>query len=142
MQFSVSSKLQQCCTPRILFLIDGFGAMLSAFLLGVVLVQFEPFFGIPRSTLYFLASLPCVFAVYDFSCYLSLRKNLSPFLKAIAIANLFYCCLSLGLAIYHRQVLTISGWIYILVEIGIVIFLATVELRIAANVDVTQKMSS
>jgi hypothetical protein len=49
--------------PKKLFLIDGLGALLSAILLGVVLVQLEYLFGIPKSTLYFLASLPCLFTI-------------------------------------------------------------------------------
>lgn len=58
--------------PKQLFLIDGLGAILSAILLGLVLVRFERIFGIPSSTLYFLAIIPIFFAIYDF---LSYRKD-------------------------------------------------------------------
>jgi len=118
---------------RYLFLIDGFGALLSAFLLGVVLVKFQSFFGIPKSTLYFLAFLPCLFAVYDFYCYLNVKEQLGKFLKVIAFANLFYCGLSLGLAFYHSSMLTYLGWIYILLEILLVIIIAIIELGQAAK---------
>ncbi len=119
--------------PKKLFLIDGFGAMLSAFLLGVVLVKFEGIFGIPKTTLYFLASLPCLFAVYDFYCYYSIDKNLGLFLRVIAITNLIYCIISLGLAIYHKEVITNFGWAYILMEIVVVSALAVIELRAAKS---------
>ena len=82
--------------PRRLFLIDGFGALLSAILLGIVLIKFETIFGIPKSTLYFLASLPCLFAIYDFYCFFGMNDKLSGSLNRIAIINLFYCCLSIG----------------------------------------------
>ena len=114
-----------------LFLIDGFGAIISALLLGIVLVNLESYFGIPKPTLYFLAALPCVFAVYDFYCYMRIDKNLSKYLRIIAIVNLLYCCLSLALAFVHFDVLTTLGWIYIVGEISIVAALAIFELKTA-----------
>ncbi len=116
---------------RKLFLLDGFGAILSAILLGIVLVKLERLFGIPKSTLYVLASLPCLFAIYDFYCYFKIEKNLKKFLKGIAIVNLLYCCLSIGLAFYHYQEITYLGWTYIIVEILIVVTLAIIELSFA-----------
>jgi hypothetical protein len=55
-------------SPRMLFLIDGAGAIISVILLGVVLVEFEQIFGIPRSILYLLAVFPFMYAIYDFFC--------------------------------------------------------------------------
>lgn len=119
--------------PKTLFQIDGFGAILSAILLGVVLVRLESVFGIPKTTLYFLASLPCLFAFYDFYCLFKPDKHLGIFLKGIAISNLTYCFLSMGMAIYHRAEITILGWTYILVEISIVGMLAYMEWSVATN---------
>lgn len=112
-------------------MIDGFGALLSAFLLGVVLVKWQSLVGIPIPTLYFLAILPCFFAAYDFFCYLRIKDNFRPFLKVIAFVNMAYCILSLSLAFYHFQSLTYLGWIYIILEIIIVMALATLELKTA-----------
>lgn len=120
--------------PKKLFLIDGFGAIVSAFLLGVVLVYFESFFGIPPTTLYFLAFLPCIFAIYDAYCYLQVGKNLDFFLRIIAFTNLSYCFISLGLAFYHSQKLSSWGWAYILIEVAIVVFLAGIELKVASQI--------
>ncbi|MFD0863352.1 hypothetical protein ACFQ1M_14150 [Sungkyunkwania multivorans] len=117
--------------PKQLFLIDGLGALLSAFLLGVVLVRYEEFFGIPHQTLYFLALFPCLFALYDLYCYRGKRKDLGPFLRGIGIANILYCGLSLGLAFYHGEALTYFGWTYIIIEIMVVITLAVLELKVA-----------
>lgn len=114
-----------------LFLLDGFGALLSAFLLGVILVKLETYFGIPKQTLYFLAALPCLFAVYDFYCYFRIEENLGKFLKGIAIINLLYCCLSIGFAFHHFEEITYLGWAYIIGEIIIVVAIAVVELRAA-----------
>ena len=65
--------------PKKLFLIDGLGALVSAFFLGVVLVRLESFFGIPPFILYFLAFLPCLFAAYDFFCYLKVKEHIGYF---------------------------------------------------------------
>lgn len=120
--------------PKKLFLIDGSGALLSAFLLGVVLVRFEPVFGMPRETLYFLAFLPCIFAVYDVYCYLRITKNQGLFLKIIAAANLVYCFVSAGLVLQHYQRLTNLGLAYFVLEIIVVIVLAMVELKTASGI--------
>ena len=124
-------------TYKKLFLIDGLGALLSAFLLGVVLVRFQSTFGIPVNTLYLLAATPVVFAFYDLYCYFSQPKNPAPFLKAIAFANLAYCVLSLALAYSHQQELTLLGWAYIVGEVFIVVGLAIFELRFAGSKNTT-----
>ncbi len=119
--------------PRKLFLLDGIGALVSAFFLGVVLVQLEHIFGIPPSALYVLAFIPCVFAAYDFFCYWKIKENWRGYLKAIAIANLLYCVLSLGFAFYHLEQITYLGWAYIIIEILIILVLAKIELNAAAS---------
>jgi len=119
--------------PNKLFLIDGFGAALSAFLLGVVMVELEGVFGIPGPTLYFLALFPCLFAIYDMYSYRSKRKNIGELLKGIAFMNIAYSILSLGLAMYHAEVITYFGWGYLLLEIMIVIALANIELKTARD---------
>lgn len=116
--------------PKNLFLVDAIGALLSAFLLGIVLVQFESFFGIPRETLYILAIIPCFFSGYDLMCYFRINKNLSPFLKGIAYANILYCGISLAFAFYHYHEITIWGWCYILSEVVIVLILAGIEIKV------------
>ena len=115
--------------PKKLFLIDGFGAILSAFLLGVVLVKFEEIFGIPTSVLYFLATIPIFFVIYDVFCYQKHLK-IGILLKGIAVLNILYCCISIGLISYHFSSITILGWTYIIVEIILVSFLAMIEFRV------------
>lgn len=111
--------------PKKLFVIDGIGALLSALLLGVVLVRFENLFGIPARFLYFLAAFPLLFACYDFYAYR--RLNTAFLLKGIALLNYFYCGLSLSIALRHMDSITSLGWIYMWAELGIVFVLATVE---------------
>ena len=119
--------------PKKLFLIDGFGAILSAFLLGFVLVKFEEIFGIPTSVLYFLATIPIFFVIYDVFCYQKHLK-IGLLLKGIAVLNILYCCISIGLISYHFSSITILGWTYIIVEIILVSFLAMIEFRVGKRI--------
>ena len=119
--------------PKKLFLIDGFGAILSAFLLGVVLVKFEEIFGIPTSVLYFLATIPIFFVIYDVFCYQKHLK-IGLLLKGIAVLNILYCCISIGLISYHFSSITILGWTYVIVEIILVSFLAMIEFRVGKRI--------
>lgn len=116
---------------KTLFVIDGLGALLSAFLLGVVLVRFENLFGMPKETLYFLAFLPCLFALYDLVCYLKVKENELFFLKGIAIANLLYCCLSIIFVIQHHALLTSLGFVYFILELMVVFALVCIQLKTA-----------
>jgi len=116
--------------PKKLFLYDGLGALLSAFLMGVVLVKLEWLTGIPKSSLYFLAFIPCLFFAFDFYNYRKDDGNISTPLRTIAILNLLYCCVSLAVAFYHFDVITSFGWIYIILEILIIVLVAGVELGV------------
>lgn len=120
--------------PKKLFLIDGSGAILSAFLLGVVLVKFQIIIGVPSKTLYILAIMPILFATYDFYCYRKTHQKTGLFLKGIAILNLIYCCISLGFIFFHFETITKLGLVYILIEIVIVLFLAIIEFRTGRKV--------
>ncbi|MDC1081262.1 hypothetical protein OAQ15_04075 [Flavobacteriaceae bacterium] len=120
--------------PKKLFLIDGFGAILSAFLLGVILVKFEEIFGIPNYVLYFLATIPIFLLIYDIFCYYRHLK-IGFLLKGIAVLNLIYCCASIGLISYHFSTITILGWAFIIFEIIIVSFLAMIEFRVGRRIN-------
>jgi hypothetical protein len=114
---------------RKLFLIDSLGALLTAILLGFVLARFEPVFGMPKKVLYILSFIACIFFIYSFLCFLGKVENWRRYLKIIAVANLLYCCLTIVLAIYFFQKLTIPGLIYFALEIVVVTVLAIIELR-------------
>jgi len=116
-----------------IFLIDALGALLSAIMLGFVLANLESVFGMPRPVLHFLAGIAGVFALYSFFCYRWLRKNWQPFLLAIAVSNLLYCCLTIALVFYYRQALTILGILYFVTEVIVVVILARKELNAVAR---------
>jgi len=124
--------------PRRLFVVDGVGAIISAFLLGIVLVRLESIFGIPPFALYILAAIPIFFAIYDVYSHEQPIQRSGSFLIRIAIMNFSYCLLSLGMAIYHSGSLTFLGWGYILIEIFIVCTIGFIELKVG----IAQKQQS
>ncbi|HMQ02493.1 MAG TPA: hypothetical protein PKD26_01070 [Pyrinomonadaceae bacterium] len=113
--------------PKRIFLIDGIGALITATLLLAILAQFESTFGMPRRILFLLAGIACIFAVYSLACYIKLRDNWTPFLRAIAIANLAYCVLTLTMVIVYRAEVTRLGVAYFIAEISVVLSLAFYE---------------
>ncbi len=121
--------------PKRLFLADGLGGMLSALLLGVVLVRFQTTFGMPREVLYFLACLACMYAVFSLLSYWRTKTNWRPYMQGIAIANLLYCCLTIGLVMYHRQALTELGVTYFLLEVVVILGLVIMELKTVFTFD-------
>ncbi|GAB2624550.1 hypothetical protein GCM10027035_20170 [Emticicia sediminis] len=116
--------------PKKLFLIDGLGALLTAFLVGIVLRMFEDAFGIPQKHLCVLSILACIFAVYSMSCYFFVGKNWRIYLKIIAVANLMYCLLTAVFVMLLYQQITILGIIYFIGEILIILGLVYVELSV------------
>lgn len=118
-------------SPYQLFLLDGVGALVSAFCLGVLLVYFNALIGMPVKCLYFLAGLACCFACYSLGCYFLKPPNWQVFLKGIATLNFLYCLLSLGLMFYFFTQLTIWGIAYFIIEKVIVLGLVYIEFKMA-----------
>lgn len=115
-------------SPKNFFLIDGLGAMVSVIMLGVVLVRFEEFFGMPVAILYGLAGVAAVFAIYSLGCHFFFMEKWQPFLRLIGTVNLLYCGVTLGLVIYWYEQLTTWGIAYFVGEMVIVVALALTEL--------------
>ncbi|MEW7277524.1 hypothetical protein ABW636_02895 [Aquimarina sp. 2201CG1-2-11] len=114
-----------------LFLIDGVGALLSTLMLGVVLVNFNDFFGMPKYILYYLAGIAGVFSIYSFTCFFRKIKKWRLYLIFIATANLLYGFLTLGLVIYLNQKLTLFGKTYFVIELIVLLILVRMEFKTA-----------
>ena len=122
--------------PRKVILIDAFGAMLSAFIFGVLGFRFQSLFGISQSALYILAAFPCSFFLFDLFCYLKhTGRYVGTGMRVIGIANLTYCCLSVIMLIYHWASLTAYALVYMTLELFIVSALALLELEISKSVN-------
>ena len=115
-------------------MIDALGAGISSILLGVVLPKFQAFFGIPKTILYFLGTIPVFFILYDFIGYSKTEESLGFWLKGIAFLNIAYCFVSLICVFLHKETLTFWGWIYIIGEILIVLLLVIIELKVSIEI--------
>ena len=124
----IHRKLQ----AKTIFLIDGMGALLSAILLGLVLTRLESFFGLPKNVLYILSGIAVLLAVYSLAHAIMQTYNPSVRLKLAAVANLFYCVLTVVLLIAFYQQMTVYDLLYFVGELLIILSLAFFELKAAA----------
>lgn len=118
-------------TPKKIFLIDSLGAAITALTIGIALVQFQPYIGMPTPILYRLAWVAVGLALYSGLCYYLMPRKWQIWMKIVALANLAYCGLTLGLVIYLWRSLQGLGITYFLLEIAVIVALAIVELRTA-----------
>jgi len=121
--------------PRILFLLDGFGAFLTAFLLFAVLRNLNGYFGIPIPILTYLSVAAACLGIYSAACFFFLKENWVPFIKAISIFNLFYCILTSILVIINFPILTRIGIMYFVAETILILVLAYIELNVATQIN-------
>ena len=119
--------------PKNIFLLDGFGALLTAFLLFVVLRTFNNFFGLSKNTLEYLSSIALVFSIYSFLFFFLITSNWKPYLKIICIGNILYCILSFGIILYYYQSISAFGIAYFLGEIIVICGIIFLEIRILKN---------
>ena len=124
-KFALNSKL--------LFLIDSLGAFVTAVLVGSVLTRLEDSFGMPKKALNYLSLVAYLFSTYSISCYFFSGKNWQPYLKAIAVANIIYCIVTIGLVCYFYPILTVLDLIYFGTELVIVGSLVAIELKAATS---------
>lgn len=121
-------------SPKTLFLIDGLGALLTAFLLFVILKNFNEYVGVPQNILTYLSIIPMIFCVYSLTCFFFLKENWTPFIRAIGIANLSYCLVTMILLIVYYTFLTPLGITYFLLELLIICVLVYIELSVATRI--------
>jgi len=119
--------------PRKLFLFDAFGATLTSFTTGTILVHFSEYVGVPKPILYILAAIALMFSIYSFLTYLFFGTNWRVFMKIIVFGNVSYCFATLVVLYISRATLKWPGILYFLFEILIVFTLSSVEWKIATS---------
>jgi hypothetical protein len=116
--------------PKQLFLIDGLGALVTAFILFVVLKRYNAYVGMPQNVLTYLSLIAIIFCLYSITCFFVLSyANWQPFLKIISLANVLYCCITLSLVCYYYHSIKLLGIIYFLAEIIVICALVVVEIN-------------
>lgn len=122
--------------PKKLFLIDGIGALLTAILIGGILVQLSPLIGLSKIILFQLGAIAILFALYSFSCYLYLKKTKPIFFQLIGYGNLLYCGLTLLILLINCRQVQPLGYVYFFAEIVIIFVLSYIELSVANNLKI------
>jgi hypothetical protein len=123
--------------PKILFLIDGFGALASSVTIGVVLTKFQEYIGMPSNILCFLAVLAAILSAYSLSNFLFFSSS-KPFrMKVIWVANLLYCLITGMFCLIYFPSLSKVGLTYFAVEIAIILSLVTIEKRAAERMSMS-----
>lgn len=124
-----SIKKMKALNFKNLFLIDAFGAFVSACLLLFVLRNFEEAFGVNKNALNKLSLIAFIFSIYSISCFYFVKNNWKPFLSFIAFANLLYCFLTLIVVLDNYQTITSLGVAYFFVEVILIFALVIIELK-------------
>lgn len=118
-------------SSRKLFLIDAFGAFLSACMLGIVLIKFNTWFGMPKFILTYLSIAVLMMALFSLACYLIFPSRWQVYLKSMALVNGVYCCCTVGLMLFYRSELTALGWTYFIIECVIILLLVQWEWKVS-----------
>jgi len=116
--------------PNKLFLADSLGAALSAWILFSVLSCFPAYFGMPERALICLVIPAAVFCIYSMACFLFLKDNHAPFIRAIGVANLLYCMLTALFLMMHLSTVTSLGLMYFSAETALIGGLVYIELNV------------
>ena len=103
--------------PKRIFLIDAFGALLSAISLFGILAQWEHYFGMPKKTLFLLSGIAFCLFIYSMSCHRFIKSNWKPFLRILIVFNIVYLLISFGFIIKYSEKLTKLGWVYFILEL-------------------------
>jgi hypothetical protein len=115
--------------PKNIFLLDSFGALLTAALLFFVLRTFNNFFGLSKATLEYLSLLALIFSFYSLTCFFLVKNNWKLYLKIICTANILYCILTFGVLLSNYKSISIFGIIYFLGEIVVIAGLVFLEIK-------------
>lgn len=120
--------------PKLLFLVDSLGALITTFFLLVVLRNFNEYFGMPKIIVNYLCIIASFLCIYSATCFLLLKDNWISYIRVVTIANLLYCILTIGVIIFHYPVLTTIGVSYFITEIIIICSLVYIEFNVASSI--------
>jgi len=115
--------------PKLVFLFDALGALLTCTLIGGVLVAYQPYIGLSFTWLYILASIAAVLTIYSSSCAALIQRNWKPFLLIIISANSLYACLTATLLIVEYKEFTPLGLAYFISEIFVLLGVIWIEMK-------------
>ena len=115
--------------PKNIFLLDGFGALVTAALLFLVLRTFNHYFGLSKTIFEYLSLLALLFSIYSIACFFLIINIWKPYLKIICVANIVYCILTFGMMLYYYKSISVLCVVYFLGEIIIITGIIVLEIK-------------
>lgn len=89
--------------------------------------------GLPHHVLYALASIAAGLAAHSFIRHRRTTGRHERALRACALLNVLYGCVSVALLVHYRDALTVLDLVYFPAEVVVVVALASIEWRAAAR---------
>ena len=120
-------------SPSKVFLVDGFGALLTAVFIHLLASFFMDWVGLPVEVLRVLTLVALMMAVYSFCCHLFGKGRNRKSLMVIIVANLVYIMATAIILVLYRDQLKWPGLIYFLSEFVVVLVLVRWEAKIAIS---------
>lgn len=120
-------------TPKKMFFIGSMGALLSALLPAWVLAPLESRLGMAADVLYGLSAIACCYSLYPAYCYFFTQANWQRYLKIIAMANVLYGLLTIGIAVFFSGSIKLPALIYFSLELLVLSFLIILEWKLLAH---------
>lgn len=110
--------------PKTLFLTDSIGAFLTAIMLGLILPIYQEHIGMPQFAMRTLAAIASIYCLFSFYHFINFPAKWKIPMRLIALANLIYCCLTIGAIMYFLPQMQLLGLVYFFAEIAVIVFLA------------------
>ena len=116
--------------PGVLVRIDGTGAMLSLFMLLIVLPRFKEMFGLPEQMLSILAFVAGGIVLFNGYCQVFRQGHAGGCLRVLLVVNSLYLLLTIVLAFVNAASIQALWWTYLILEGLVLLVLAYVELQV------------
>ena len=127
--------------PKRIFLLDSAGALITTIGLVLILIVFEPYFGMPRNALYLLSAIAFSLFTYSISCYFLVKKNWNLYLLILMVGNTLYALVSIVLIIKNFDQLTILGILYFTSEKIIIALIVNLEYQAYLKINSNYKLT-
>ncbi|MFO0675868.1 MAG: hypothetical protein U0169_05000 [Polyangiaceae bacterium] len=116
--------------PRAMLLLDGLGALATAFTVGLVLPQVASSVGLEPRVLGSLGLYGVGCATYSLGCWRILKAHWARALTGIVGANLVYCGITASVVATRWEALTWLGVAYFVGEMAVIVALVAVEIAV------------
>lgn len=113
--------------PKILFLLDGVGAFVSALFLAFILPAIQDKIGLSREHLLYLATFAGFLLLIDVYRFMAANDKWEKRIRLVIMLNLIYCAVSVVVVGLSYQTITALGLIYFAGEIFVILLLVRFE---------------